>query len=123
METGPKSFWGSTEDLDPEKQWITAYDDSPLMALEAELIYATTSRGLSWESALELELWQLAAALGLHRIETRAQRDNREITEAKSEYWDQTGEARSAHLEGYHARREESRRRRRAEAKGRGSDD
>jgi hypothetical protein len=85
------------------------------MALEAELIYATTSRGLSWESALEMELWQLAAALGLHRIETRAERDNREIVEAKQSYFEETGDARMERLAGYSARREESRKRRQEE--------
>lgn len=88
------------------------------MALEAELIYAATSRGLSWESALELELWQLAAALGLHRVETRAQRDNREIVEAKASYFEETGEDRRAYMDrdgGYRARREASRRRRQEE--------
>lgn len=96
-------------------QWVTALDDWPVMSLEAELIYATTSRGVAWTAALDMELWQIAAALGLHRLETRADRDQREITDTKAEYWEQTGEARSEMLSGYSARRAESKKRRAAE--------
>lgn len=71
------------------------------MRLEAELIYATASRGISWADALNLELWQLAAALGLHRIETRAEHDTREIVESKGEYWEETQERRNKSLVGY----------------------
>lgn len=108
MAQRPKSFWGASPELaDTEKQWITEYDDSPVMALEAELIYAATSRGIPWDSALDMELWQLASALGLHRVETRAERDQREIVEAKSEYWDETKRSRADKLSDYHARRKE----------------
>ena len=75
------------------------------MALEAELIYAATLRGMAWESVLDMELWQVAASFGLHRLETRAQRDQREITATKSEYWDETGEQRMERLAGYSERR------------------
>lgn len=85
------------------------------MALEAELIYAATSRGMAWESVQGMELWQIAASFGLHRLETRAQRDQREITEAKAEYWEETAEQRLAKMDGYSERRAESKRRRREE--------
>lgn len=75
------------------------------MSLEAELIYAATLRGMAWESVLDMELWQIAASFGLHRLETRAQRDQREITASKSEYWDETGEQRMERLAGYSERR------------------
>lgn len=107
MAQSPKSFWVERERVDPEKQWLTHYDDWPIMALEAELIYATTSRGLSWESAQEMELWQIAAALGLHRIETRAEHDAREIVGKKEEYWEETREQREEKLSGYSERRKQ----------------
>ena len=104
----PKSFWSSTANVDPADQWITAYDDtSPLMALEAELIYATASRGIPWDSALEMELWQIAAALGMHRIETRKDHDAREITEAKQKYWEETKDQRLAKVAGYNRRKKD----------------
>lgn len=79
------------------------------------MIYATTSRGMSWESVIEMELWQIASGLGLHRLETRAQRDQREIFETKSDYWEETKEQRQAQMDGYSERRAESKRRRREE--------
>ena len=82
------------------------------MALEAELIYAAASRGISWEHAQGMELWQLAAALGLHRTETRAARDAREIIDTKQAEWEVTKDARMAKFEGYSERRAESKRRR-----------
>lgn len=75
------------------------------MAVESELIYITTRAGLAWADALELEPWQLASAIGVHRVETREQRDNREIVEAKRAYFEETGEARQAHMAGYSDRR------------------
>jgi hypothetical protein len=88
----PKSFWGERrEPLDPEQQWITYHDDYPAIRLESEIIYLCSLRGLQPPMADEMELWEIAAYLGLHRKETRAEHDTREITEAKSEYWDETG--------------------------------
>lgn len=77
------------------------------MALEAELIYAVASRGISWADAQEMELWELASALGLHRIETRAERDNREIVETKQAYWKETSDLRADKLKGYTKRRQQ----------------
>jgi hypothetical protein len=92
LERGPKSFWGERPDpIDPEQQWITHHDDTPVLAVEAEILHACSMRGLQPPMADEMELWEIAAYLGLHRKETRAEHDTREITEAKSEYWDETG--------------------------------
>lgn len=94
---------------------MTTHDDSPLMALEAEIIFATASRGISWESVLDMELWQIAAALGMHRVETRAERDSREITETKKAYWEETGEQRMQRVAGYSERRRQAKLARQAE--------
>jgi hypothetical protein len=75
------------------------------MAVESELIYITARAGISWTDAMELEPWQLAAAIGVHRVETREDHDNREIIEAKRAYFEETGEARQAHMAGYSERR------------------
>jgi hypothetical protein len=96
------------------------------MVLEAELIFACTTRGIGWEAAQDFELWELAAALGLHRLETRAERDQREIIEAKRDYFEETGEARMERLAGYGERRKQQaaeRKQQRQDAKtlGRGS--
>lgn len=62
-----------------------------------------------------MELWQIAAALGLHRTETRATRDAREIVEVKQEYWEETKDARLDKLADYREARETRRRERIAE--------
>lgn len=77
------------------------------MALESELIYTCTQRGIPWEAAVEMELWQMAAAFGLHRIETRAEHDAREIEEVKAEYWEHTGAERMARMAKVAERRRE----------------
>ncbi len=77
------------------------------MALEAELIFAATSRGVPWESVLDMELWQLASVFGLHRVETRADYDNRVIVETKKDYWAETHDARAEKLSDYSQRRRE----------------
>ena len=120
MAQQPKSFWGATDGLKPEEQWLTTHDDWPLLALEAELIYAATSRGISWTEAQDLELWQIAAALGLHRVETRATRDAREIVETKRDYFEATKDQRLPKLAGYSEARE-ARRRERIEQRRQGS--
>jgi len=77
------------------------------MAAEAEIIHACSMRGLAPPMADEMELWEIAAYLGLHRKETRAEHDAREITEAKAEYFEQTGEQRMEQMAGYSDRRRE----------------
>ena len=76
-----------------------------MLAQEAEIIYACARFGLPLPVLDGMELWEAAASLGLHRIETLADHDAREITESKKEYWEQTREARSEKLEGYSERR------------------
>ena len=88
------------------------------MRLEAELIYGAASRGISWDQAQEMELWQLASAFGLHRVETRADHDEREIVEAKQEYWEQTAQQRSERLAGYSERRKQRELERRQQRRG-----
>ena len=75
---------------------MTIYDDNPVMAVEAELIHAFTQRGITLVHADSMELWELAAACGVHRVETREEHDNREIVEKKQEYWEETVEKRAA---------------------------
>lgn len=120
LAASPKSFWTDTAHIDTEKQWITHYDEWPVMRLEADLIYGATLRGIPWESAQELELWQLASAFGLHRVETRAEHDEREIVEAKREEWESTEALRMDKLGDYSARKKqrelERRQKRRREA-------
>ena len=98
MERGPKSFWVERDQVDPEHQWVTYLDDMPVLAMEAELLFACSLRGLAPTVAQEMELWEIAAYLGLHRKETRADHDAREITESKKEYWEETGPDRMEHL-------------------------
>lgn len=57
----------------------------------------------------EMELWEVAAYLGLHRVETREDRDNREIVEAKHDYWERTRSQRMEKFDGYSERRRERR--------------
>jgi len=99
---------------------VTSLDEHPILAREAEIIHAAAQRNIPLPMAEEYELWELAAALGIHRIETQAQHDEREIVEIKKVYWDETGDARSAKMAGYSERRREQaseRRRERARKK------
>lgn len=63
-------------------------------------------------------LWEIAAALGLHRIETYADRDMREIVETKQEYWEETGAERMERIARVTAARKERRGRKREEVVG-----
>lgn len=73
---------------------MTFYDNTPALAVEAEIIHACALRGLALPVIDQMELWEIAASLGLHRVETLEQRDQREITEVKGEYWEETKEPR-----------------------------
>lgn len=66
------------------------------MAQEAEIIHLCSRAGITLPVADEMELWELASAIGLHRVETLAMRDQREIVETKAEYWDETQDKRMA---------------------------
>ena len=60
-----------------------------------------------------MELWEVAAALGIHRTETEAAYVEREIIERSAAYFEETREQRMEHLAGYaerRKRREEERR-------------
>ena len=96
MAESPKSFWGN-RDLDPENTWLTAYDGTPL-AQEADIIYYITRAGIPLPLADNYELWELSSALGLHRIETRAEHDAREIVLKSQAYYEETREAREAYM-------------------------
>ena len=87
------------------------------MADEAEIIYAVTRAGVPLHYADEMELWELASAVGLHRVETRAQHDEREIVEKSQEYWGETQEVRNQKLIGYTERRKARERERRQAAR------
>jgi len=79
----------------------------PVLAQEAEIIHACSMRHLALPTADEMELWEVASYLGLHRVETLEERDNREIVETKKEYFEETGEQRAEKLTGYSERRRE----------------
>ena len=61
----------------------------------------------------DYELWELAAAVGLHRVETVAQHDEREIVERSEAYWEETQTVRNEKLIGYTERRKARERERR----------
>jgi hypothetical protein len=73
--------------------------------MEAEIIHACGVRGLDPRTADGMYLWEIAAYLGIHRLETIEERDQREIVQAKAEYWEETGDTRGEMLSGYSARR------------------
>jgi hypothetical protein len=79
----------------------------PVLAQEAELIHALSYRNLPLPAADEMELWEVAAYLGLHRVETVAQRDEREVVDTKREYWEETQAQRQEKLAGYAERRKQ----------------
>jgi hypothetical protein len=79
----------------------------PVFAVEAEIIHVCSVRNLPPPVADEMELWEVAAYLGLHRIETREAHDTREIVETKQAYWEETAEQRQAKMAGYSKRRKE----------------
>jgi len=66
-----------------------------MFAAEAELIYLISRIGIPLHAAEQMELWELAAAGGLHRVETQSARDEREIVEKKQEYWGETVDKRA----------------------------
>lgn len=66
-----------------------------MFAAEAELIYLISRIGIPLRDAEQMELWEIAAAGGLHRIETQTERDEREIVKKKEEYWGETVDKRA----------------------------
>ena len=67
--------------------------------------------------AEEYELWELAAAMGLHRMETVADYTEREIIEKSAAYFEETREQRMDYLSGYAERRKLREKERRAARK------
>lgn len=84
---------------------MTHFDHLPVLAQEAEIIHACSFRGLAPTTADTMELWEIAAYLGLHRIETVEEFNQREIVEAKGEYWEETQRERMDKLAGYSDRK------------------
>lgn len=84
---------------------MTHFDHIPVLAQEAEIIHACSYRGLAPTTADSMELWEIASYLGLHRIETVEDRDQREIVETKGEYWEETQRERMGKLAGYSERK------------------
>lgn len=84
---------------------MTAYDDEPVLRMEAEIIYACATRGLDPRTADDMHLWEIAAYLGMHRLETIEDRDQREVIQAKADYWAETEDTRAPKLTGYSERR------------------
>jgi hypothetical protein len=113
LEDKPKSFWGD-ELADPDQTWRTHHDGTYL-AVEAELIYALARAGIALPVAEDYELWELAAAMGLHRVETIADYTEREIIEKSEAYFEETREQRMEKLSGYAERRKVRSRERKAE--------
>lgn len=105
LEDRPKSFWADRPDVEPSAQWVTAYDDDPVLRMEAEIIHACAIRGLDPRTADGMYLWEIAAYLGIHRLETVEEHDQREIIQAKADYWEETEETRAAKLSDYSERR------------------
>jgi hypothetical protein len=73
--------------------------------MEAEIIHACGVRGLDPRTADGMYLWEIAAYLGIHRLETIEERDQREIVQAKADYWEETQDKRAGQLTGYSERR------------------
>jgi hypothetical protein len=73
--------------------------------MEAEIIHACGVRGLDPRTADGMYLWEIAAYLGIHRLETIEERDQREIVQAKADYWEETHDKRAGQLTGYSERR------------------
>lgn len=74
---------------------MTTLDDLPMFAAEAELIYIIARIGIPLRDAEQMELWEIAAAGGLHRVETQSARDEREVVQKKQEYWEATVDKRA----------------------------
>ena len=84
---------------------MTTLDHLPDLRLEAELIHVLHRAGIPLADAEHQELWELAAALGLHRTEPVADRDARRLVEEKEAEWAATQEARMERIRAAKARR------------------
>lgn len=80
------------------------------LRVEADLIYHIALAGIPLPVAEGMELWELAAARGLHYTESLQDKNIREVDEAQKEYYEETREQREALM----ARQAERRRERKA---------
>lgn len=114
MEDRPKSFWQPERELeqDPEKRWITTLDGTPFEQ-EAQIIRMAAVHGIALPFADGMELWELAAACGVHLVETWGQHNEREVVTKAKAYYEETAEVREAKLAEYQEKRRERERERR----------
>lgn len=114
MAERPKSFFKTPgrltdegEDDDPphDAEWVTSLDHLPNMKVEAELIHILHRAGIPLAHADSQELWELAAAIGMHRTERVVDRDARVITEEKQAEWEQTQDVRMERIRAARQRR------------------
>lgn len=110
----PKSFFKTPRRLTPEGQddepthdeeWVTSLDHLPDLKVEAELIHILHRAGIPLNVADTQELWELAAAIGMHRTEKVTDRDARLIAEEKEREWDATQEQRMERIRARQQRR------------------
>jgi hypothetical protein len=80
-------------------------DHLPDMKVEAELIHILHRAGIPLVHADGQELWELAAAIGMHRTEKVSDRDMRLIGEEKQAEWEATQEARMERIRARQERR------------------
>lgn len=119
MAVGPKSFWQPERELeqDPSKRWRTTLDETPF-ATEGQLIHIASRSGISLPAADQYELWELAAACGVHLIETWQQHDEREvIARAQKEYEEHKDQRDAKILEVQEQRKQRALERKRARQK------
>lgn len=88
---------------------LSHLDDLGLRA-EADLIYHIALAGIPLPVAETMELWELAAARGLHYTESLQEKNIRETDEEQAAYYEETREQREAMI----ARQAERRRERKA---------
>lgn len=74
--------------------------------------------GITLPEAAAYELWELAAACGLHFGPTIGERDAVEIVEKKQAEWEQTGDERMKRMAAAPSHAERRRRRQQAKANG-----
>lgn len=75
------------------------------MKVEAELIHILHRAGIPLPVADGQELWELAAAIGMHRTERVVDREARLIGEEKQAEWDATQEVRMERIRARQERR------------------
>lgn len=74
---------------------LSALDDIGLRQ-EADLIYHIALAGIPLPVAESMELWELAAARGLHYTETLQEKNVRDVDAAQAAYYEETREKREA---------------------------